>query len=277
MELLDTHQHLILRETIGYDWTDGIPALAGREFTLADYAGLTAGRGVVGSVFMDTGVNDADYKTEARLIAGLVGSHGIRGQIASCRPEEAGFDAWLDECAGLHVVGFRRILHVVDQGISESPLFRANLRKIGAKGLPFDLCFFARQHDKAEALLRACPDQIFVLDHFGNPDVAGDGFAPWAESLRRLAAFPNLFVKFSGIAANCRPDQVNKATLQPFADHLIDCFTPARILWGSDWPVVNITSGLPDWITLTRELLAGLSDAERARIGHGTAAQVFGV
>lgn len=278
MDLIDTHQHLILRDRLGYDWTASLPALARSSFEPADYLRLTEGRRVVGTIFMETGVNDADYEAEARLVSNLVGHDGMRGQIASCRPErDEGFDAWLEECLSLNVVGFRRILHVVPDDLSQSGTFRKNLRKIGAAGLPFDLCFLARQHALAEELLSLLPDQVFVLDHCGNPDVAGDGFAPWAASLRRLATFPNLFVKLSGITANCAPGTVSYGLLKPYIDHVVDCFGPDRVVWGSDWPVVDLRSSLPDWITLTGQFLSDLSDDERHKIGVASARIVYGV
>jgi predicted TIM-barrel fold metal-dependent hydrolase len=227
---------------------------------------------------MEAGVDDSDYQAEARLIAGMVGTGGMLGQIASCRPEEdVGFDPWLEECDSLHVVGFRRILHVVPDGISQSETFRRNLRKIGERGLPFDLCVLARQHDLTLDLLRACDDQVFVLDHCGNPDIAADAFAPWAASLRRIAEFPNVVIKLSGITANARADQVNAAGLQPYVDHVLDCFGPDRMLWGGDWPVCDLGSGLPGWISLTHQFLAGLSESERAAIGTGTARRIYRV
>jgi predicted TIM-barrel fold metal-dependent hydrolase len=274
-DLIDTHQHLILRDRLGYGWTKGIPALAIGDFTAADYHGLTVGRGVAGTLFMETGVNDADYRNEARLVAGLVGQGGLLGQIASCRPEtDEGFDLWLDECAGLHVKGFRRILHVVDDALSQSQSYRRNLRKIGARGLPFDLCVLARQHDMASDLVRALPDQIFVLDHCGNPDIAAGAFEPWAGSLKRLAQFPNLYAKLSGITANAA-GPVSADLLRPYVAHFIDCFGPSRIVWGGDWPVVNINSALPDWIDMTRSLLSDLTPDEQRAIGTGTAKTVY--
>ena len=278
MDLIDTHQHLILRDQLGYEWTKHVPALASGDFSPTDYARLTAGKGVIGSLFMETGVDDADYQTEARLIAGLVGTMGMLGQIASCRPEtDAGFDAWLEEGDRLHVKGYRRILHVMDDSLSGSVTFRANLKKIGRRGLPFDLCVLARQHDLAEDLIKAHDDQIFVLDHCGNPDIAAAAFSPWARSLRRLAAFPNLYVKLSGITANCAPGTVNAALLRPYVDHVLDCFGADRVLWGGDWPVVNIHSSLPGWIDITHEVLAQGSADERRAIGVDTAKLVYQV
>jgi len=47
------------------------------------------------------------------------------------------------------------------------------------------------------------------------------------------------------------------------------------MVWGSDWPVVNLGVGLPGWIDMTEALLADLSDAERQAIGQGTARRIY--
>jgi predicted TIM-barrel fold metal-dependent hydrolase len=276
MDFIDTHQHLLYRDRLSYAWTARVPALAAGDFTLADYRDLTAGRGVAGSIFME--VDADDYQAEARLIAGLVGTQRLLGQIASCRPEtELGFDAWMEECATLHVKGFRRILHEAPDDLSRSDIFRRNLRKIGAAGLPFDLVVLARQHPVAIDLLRNCPDQPFVLDHCGVPDVAGGGFASWSTSLRALAAFSNLSIKLSGIAAYCAPGTATHAAIKPYVDHVIDCFGPSRMVWGSDWPVVNLRSTLPDWLSMSRAMIADLSMDERSAIAHGNAKRLYHV
>ncbi len=276
MDFIDTHLHLIYRDRLGYGWTAGIPALATGDFTLADYAALTAGAGVSGAIFMETGVDDADYMAEARFVAGLVGRGGILGQIASCRPEEnTGFDDWLDACEGLHVCGFRRILHVMPDDLSRSATFRRNLAKIGARGRAFDICVLARQLPIAVDLAKTCPDQVLVLDHCGVPDIAGGGFSDWAKGIDAIAALPHVHVKLSGISAYCAPGTATLATLKPWVDHILSAFGTDRVLWGGDWPVVNLGIGLPDWISLTRTLLQDLSPAEQGQIGSGNARRVY--
>jgi predicted TIM-barrel fold metal-dependent hydrolase len=282
MDLIDTHQHLILRDRIGYAWTGEFPILAG-DFTRQDYAGLVAGTGVRATIFMETGVDDADYQAEARMVAGMVGTAvggvAMLGQIASIRPEfDAGFDAWLEEARGLKVVGFRRILHVVPDDVSLTETFRANLRKIGRAGYPFDLNFLSRQLEPIGVpLLKACPDQPFILDHCGVPDVAGGDWEAWRAGIAAVAAFPNVVVKLSGITTYCAPGTASVALVRPYVEYLLEAFGPQRMLWGGDWPVVNLGAGLPEWIRMTGELLAGLSEDERAAIGTGTARRVYGV
>lgn len=278
LTLIDTHQHLIYRDRLGYGWTSDIPALAEGDFTLGDYGKLTAGRGVGATIFMETGVDDADYQAEARFVSGLIGQGGMLGQIASCRPETgAGFDTWLAECAGLGVVGFRRILHVMPDELSQSALFRSNLRKIGAMGLPFDLCVLARQLPLATDLARDCAGVQLVLDHCGVPDIAGGQFDDWARDLRTIAACANVAVKLSGISAYCAPGTVSTKTLRPWVEHVIDCFGPGRIVWGGDWPVVNLGAGLPRWIEMTEELIADLPGADQDAIRAANARRIYGV
>jgi predicted TIM-barrel fold metal-dependent hydrolase len=276
MERIDTHQHLIWRDRFGYGRTDGIPALAKGDFTPETCQAEVKGLGIAGTLFMETGVDDAIYQAEARHVATRVGRDGILGQIAACRPEEdAGFDAWLDECAGLKVHGFRRILHVMPDELSQGETFRRNLRKIGAKGLAFDLCVLPRQMPIAVDLEQACPDVTFVLDHCGVPDIAGGAFEPWARGIDQIAALPNVNVKLSGISANAAPDQQNRTGLERWVDHVVNRFGPERMVWGSGWPVVLLGSGLTDWIALTNALLAGLSLDEQAAIGHQNARRLY--
>lgn len=278
--LIDTHQHLVYPEVAGYGWTDGIPALAGQAFTLSDYKALTEGAGVEGTLFMETAVDDGDIRAEVDHVADLATDpgNGILGLIVSARPEEDDcFGEWLDEVKAKGAVGIRRVLHVVDDGMSQSETFRANLRRIGAAGMAFDMCFLARQLHIARDLARACPDVRLVLDHCGVPDIAGGALDPWREDMRALADLPNVTCKLSGLPAYCAPGTASAETLAPWVDHVLECFGPARMVWGSDWPVVNMGPGLPEWLSITRTILSGLSDDEAAAIGTGTARQVYGL
>ncbi|MCC5972722.1 MAG: amidohydrolase family protein [Rubellimicrobium sp.] len=277
MAFIDTHLHLIWRDRFGYSWTDGVPPLASGDFTLEDAAALGGDR-VAGRIFMEVGVDDADYRPEARYVATLVGTQGLLGQIASCRPEEdAGFDAWLEECEGLEVVGFRRILHTVDDAMSEAEGFRANIRRIGAKGRVFDMCLRANQRHLGVKLARGGTEVSLVVAPCGVPDIAGGAFDSWRDGIDAIAEVDNVTLKLSGISAYAAPGTADGATLAPWIDHVIGAFGPGRILWGSDWPVVNLGTSMPAWIDICEAVLAKLSDDEAAAIAHGNAQRVYGV
>ena len=278
--LIDTHQHLVYPDVAGYGWTAGIPALADRRFALEDYHALTEGRDIAGTLFMETGVDDADYKAEARHVAALAREEGsgILGLIASCRPEEdAGFSDWLDECEGLGVLGYRRILHVMPDGLSQGETFRRNVRAIGARGLPFDLCILPGQLAIGAELVAACPDTRFVLNHCGVPDIAGGELGAWCDGVSRLAGHDTVVCKLSGLMAYCAPGEAGLDAIRPVVDHVLEVFGPGRMVWGSDWPVVDLGGGLPGWLDATGAILSGLSADEAEALAAGTARRTYGL
>jgi len=124
-------------------------------------------------------------------------------------------------------------------------------------------------------LAQACDNTTIVLNHCGVPDIAGGGLDPWREDIAALAALPNVYCKLSGLLAYCEPGEANQEAIQPFVDHVLEVFGPSRMVWGSDWPVVDLANGLPDWLSVTRSLFEALSADEATRIGHGNAKLLF--
>jgi L-fuconolactonase len=65
--------------------------------------------------------------------------------------------------------------------------------------------------------------------------------------------------------------------LRPYAAHLIDAFGADRVMFGSDWPVVLLDAGYPEWFAAAQALAADRSEAERQAIFLGTAARFYGI
>ena len=280
ISLLDTHQHLVYREKASYGWTKDIPPLAEGNFTLDDYKTLTEGLGIGGTLFMETGVDDPDYQQETRFVKSLADNsdNGMIGLISSIRPEsDEAFETWLEETIEMGVVGYRRILHVMPDDTSQSDIFRKNVRKIGVSGKTFDICFLPGQLPIACELAKACENTKLILNHCGVPDIAGNGLDPWRQDIKALAQIPNVICKLSGLMAYCAPGTSSLETIEPYVDHVLNCFGPNRMVWGSDWPVVNLAKGLPEWIAVTRKILGKLSADEASSIAYGTAQTVYEV
>ena len=276
MDRIDTHLHLIHPERFGYEWTAGIPALTGRGFSLDDYQQASEGLGIAQSIFMEADVDEKDLVSEAAWFCKLAGDPGNRlcGVIAACRPENADFASQLETLSHPRLSGFRRVLHTQPDDLCDSPLFRENIGRIGAAGLGFDLCMLPRQLEHGAALIDACPDTRFVLDHCGIPDIATGDLAFWREQIREISQRPNLHCKISGIIAYAA-GEITADTLRPVVEHAIDCFGWDRVLWGSDWPVCNLTRDLATWTRLLDEILAGCSDDELARLYQQNARAVY--
>ena len=278
--IIDTHQHLVYREQASYSWTKDIPPLAQNNFTLESYKNLTADLGIASTIFMETGVDDEDYQKETRFVKTLADDldNNISGIIASIRPEEnEGFEDWLNETIEMGVVGYRRILHVMPNETSESDVFRKNVRKIGDVGKSFDICFLPTQLKVAKELAQACDNTPLILNHCGVPSIAKNELDPWRDDIEALSKISNVTCKLSGLMAYCAPGTSSYETIEPYVDHVLKCFGPNRMVWGSDWPVVNLGKGLGEWIKVTRKILNKLSDDEANAIANGTAQNIYKV
>lgn len=275
--IIDTHQHLVYGDAWPYSWTDGIPQLAGKNFKYEDYLKAIEGTGISASVFMETSPDDPHWLEETKFVDKLSREPDtlIRGLIANCRPEEDGFSGYLDSIADLRVKGLRRVLHAAPDGTADSKYFIPNLKQLASRNLPFDLCVFERQLPLAESLARACPEVQFVIDHCGVPDVQGGDFKSWSAGMKQLARVDNVACKISGIMAYCKEGQANTETVRPYVEHCIESFGWERVVWGSDWPVVKMTSSIQNWVAATREILATEDVGNQAKLLHRNAKTIY--
>ena len=277
--LLDTHQHLVYREKASYSWTNDIPPLSKDNFTIDDYNFIIKDLGVEGSLFMEAGVDDSDYKKEVIFINGLKPNNKkLLGLISSIRPEnDDDFDSWLEETIQMGVIGYRRVLHTMPNETSQSDIFRKNVKKIGKAEKTFDICFLPNQLSIAKEFSKECDNTQLVLNHCGVPNIAENGMDPWRSDIKELSTLSNVTCKLSGLMAYCAPGTSSYETIEPYVDHILSCFGPNRIVWGSDWPVVNLGKGIQEWIKVTRTILSKLSDDEANAIANGTAQKIYNV
>ena len=121
------------------------------------------------------------------------------------------------------------------------------------------------------------PDLEMVLNHMGNPPVPSGGWDPWASQIARAAELPNMSVKLSvGLALAVRWSWSTDA-LRRYVDHVIDRFSPDRVMAGSNWPVILLCASFADAWRGIEASLAGLSETERQAIMGATAERIYGL
>ena len=277
MDLIDTHQHLIYQNEATYGWTKDIPALQS-DFTVEDYHDLTKEYNIMGTLFMECAVDGPGYKKESNFINSIMqkSESGIKGLILSIRPEDdSEFDKWLEESKSLGVVGYRRVLHTEPNELSQQKNFRENIIKIGKSGKPFDLCFREDQLKIALELSKSCDEMNLILNHCGVPAIASGKMDEWKKDITALSELKHVTCKLSGIMAYCAPGTSSYETIRPYVDHVLDCFGPDRMVWGSDWPVVNLAKGLPEWLAVTETIMSNLSADEASKIANINAKRIY--
>jgi L-fuconolactonase len=270
---IDSHQHFWQIDRGDYHWmSPGLTELY-RDFGPADLQPFLARHGIAQTIL----VQAAQTVDETRFLL----------DIARRAPFVAGVVGWADFAnaraariiAGLAeddlLVGLRPMVQDIPDddwlvGSRLAPAFRA----LVAHDLVFDALVFPRHLSRLLVVADRHPDLTIVIDHGAKPPIRERRLDPWRADMAALAARGNIVCKLSGLATEAGPGWTVE-DLRPFVDHLLEVFGPGRLLWGSDWPVVNLAGGYESWREATEVLLAPIEDADRKAILGGNAAQVY--
>ncbi|HLN29096.1 MAG TPA: amidohydrolase family protein [Gemmataceae bacterium] len=125
------------------------------------------------------------------------------------------------------------------------------------------------------------PDVSRVIERFVDLDVCIDHMADCPigdkENLAKLLAlrrFPRVYVKISHLWSLSRQAYPYRDTHEQVRK-IYDAFGAGRLMWGSDWPLVERYCPYARVVQLYREEMKFLSDADRQWILHKTAAKLW--
>jgi predicted TIM-barrel fold metal-dependent hydrolase len=274
--ILDAHVHFWDPGSRRYAWLDEHPSLL-RRFGPEDYD--SGAHPVSGMIFVQADCEADQALDEARWAADLAAVDPRVLGIVAYAPVHLGAGARMALAAAAaqpRVVGVRRLLQDERAHVLRDRTLAEGVGLLADHGLPFDLCIRHEQLRAATALVAACPDVTFVLDHVGKPPVAAGEVASWRDDLARLAASASVVCKLSGLTTEAAADW-RRADVRPYLDVALDLFGPQRCMLGSDWPVSTLATTVEAWFDLVLDGIGGLSPAEREAVRHGTASSVYHV
>jgi L-fuconolactonase len=276
--IVDAHHHLWDPGARRHAWLDTLPQLR-RPFGIAEFGQLAAAHSVTASVLVQVLASAAETEEflalagRTPLLAGVVGwadltAPGIADELARLRQLPGGD----------HLAGIRHLVQdEPDPDWLSRPDVRRGLRAVGDAGLVYDLLIRPGQLPAAVAAVRHLDTVRFVLDHGAKPDIAHGQAEPWSTLIGELAAAPNVSCKLSGLVTEAGPGWT-AAQITPYVHRLLDCFGPARLMFGSDWPVCTLAAEYGDVLRLAVATLDGrLSQAELDGVLAGNAARLYGL
>jgi L-fuconolactonase len=138
--------------------------------------------------------------------------------------------------------------------------------------LTFDALGYPIHLDPFQRLFDKYPNMRTVIDHCMKPVIRENQFDDWARRMATIAKATPVFCKLSGIATESRPGWTVD-TLKPYAAHVIESFGPNRVMWGSDWPVLELNGTYGSWHDAAQGYVG--SGAVNAAIFGGTAAMFY--
>jgi L-fuconolactonase len=272
--IVDAHHHLWDPGRREYPWMAGDTLDPIRRPYTVDDLRAAAGADVTATILVQTVSSVAEteeFLAVAEKSGGLI--TGVVGWLDLTAPD---LDRLRTVPGGHLLVGIR---HQVENEPDPDWLLRndvrSGLRAAGAAGLVYDLLVRAPQRPAAYAVARQLPDVRFVLDHAGKPGIATGEWEGWASWIQDLARLPNVACKLSGLITEADWGSWSANTIRPYAEHVLGCFGPDRVLFGSDWPVCELAGTYADVLGLVDGLLSGLSEGERANIMGANAIRVY--
>ncbi|AOK38710.1 amidohydrolase family protein [Burkholderia cenocepacia] len=249
-----------------YDWLTPDCGLLDRVFGPAEFAPLRARTGVAHTVVVQAAptIEETRYLLGlARFepsITGVVGWVSLQDQNTpdrvaelTCDPKFKGVRPRLPDSDD-------------DRRIGDPALTRA-IEALVDHDLVLDALTSAHQVSVIERLARRFPRLRIVVNHGAAPPIRDGhaGWQAWADGVARLARLPQVHCKLSGLANEATRDW-SAGTLRPYVDRLLHVFGPDRLMWGSDWPRLNLNGDYIQWHSVAKSLLEELTESERSAV-----------
>jgi L-fuconolactonase len=260
---IDAHQHFWALARGDYGWLTPSLEPIHRDFGPADLLPHLRRHGIDATILVQAAPTAAEtayllsVAADTAFIAGVVGWVDLAAPDAVAQIARSAGDALL--------VGIRPMVQDIadDDWLLWDELV-PGFAALARLGLVFDALVLPRHLPRLLRVVDRHPTLTFVIDHLAKPPVAQGALAPWADDIAALARRPNVTCKLSGLLTEAVPDWTAD-DLRPYAEHVLACFGPDRVLWGSDWPVVNLAGGTMPGGRRPRRCWPGCRRATRPR------------
>jgi L-fuconolactonase len=233
---IDAHQHFWIYNPAQYGWIDESMAAIRRDFLPADLEPELERSEFQGSVAVQARqtLQETQWLLElaerSSKILGVVGWVDLRAP--DVRSELSVF------ARNPKLVGIRHIVQSEADGrFLLRPDFLRGIALLEEFDLAYDILIYTKHLPVAAEFVERFPKQRFVLDHLAKPPIKSREIESWAEGIRRLAAFPNVFCKLSGLVTEADWERWKPDDVTPYLHVAFDAFGTSRLMIGSDWPV----------------------------------------
>lgn len=273
---IDSHQHFWIFNASRDAWITDEMAAIRQNFLPTDLASVLKSNGIDGTI----AVQASQTHEETQFLVDLSSMYAmIKGIVGWVDLQSAEIDQHLQHFGQYPIIkGFRHVIEAEeDPDFLTRPAFLKGIRALTKYNYTYDLLIRPRHYSSTLACVAENPTQRFVLDHMAKPSIREKAFDEWAAFIEKLAVFPNVFCKVSGLVteadwANWKVDDFKR-----YIQHVIACFGKERIMFGTDWPVCLVAATYEDVMTIAKSALIGFNDEEQRAFWGGNAARFYNI
>lgn len=272
--IVDAHFHCWQIGRGDYGWLTPALGVIHRDVTIDDWQREAQPLGVAAGVLVQAAPTEAETAFLLEQAARHPAVRGVVGWVdllAADAPERiARLAATQPKLKGLRPM----LQDIADIGWILQPALTPALAATAACGLVLDALVQPRHLRLLPALCARHPRLQVVVDHGAKPDIARGMWQPWADDLRRVACETGAVCKLSGLLTEAGPQPARGAAAR-WGEHLLDSFGAERVLWGSDWPVLELAASYRDWWGDVQALLWPLPATQREAVLGANARRVY--
>lgn len=155
--------------------------------------------------------------------------------------------------------------------------FNRGISVLKSLDLRYDILIFNKHLPQTIQFVDRHPNQIFIIDCLAKPRIREGLVYSWRENMTQLTLRPNVYCKTSGMVTEADWHAWSGEDLFPYIDVVHELFTPKKLMFGSDWPVVTLASSCQRWIGAVMAAIARLPQDERDSILAKTAIEAYGL
>ena len=271
---IDAHQHFWQYREPEYPWIGPGMDILRRDYLPAEFERVMRSAGFGGSV----AVQARQVPEETTWLLELADAHPfIKGVVGWVDLRSADLRRQLGQYSRYHAMrGVRHVVHdEPDDLFMLRKAFLTGISLLAEFGLVYDLLIFPRHLPASWQLVERFPSQRFVLDHIGKPPIREGSLEPWSTGIRRLAAFPNVFCKISGLVTEADWKAWKVEDLTPYLDLVFEVFGTRRLMIGSDWPVCTLSAPYNRVMTAATDYLGRFSPEEQKLVLEENARRIY--
>ncbi len=270
---IDAHHHSWMYHPETYAWIDeSMEAIQGDYFPEQLWPSLQK-NGVTGTVLVQSDQSAADNAFMLRQAKANPFIRGIVGWIDLLAPDlDEQLSAWKDEPL---MKGFRHVAQAEPNDFLARPEIIRGIEALGLFGFTYDILVKPPQLPAALQLVKALPDQPFVIDHIAKPYIAAGTTDEWEKDIRLLSACPNVHCKVSGMVTEANWKNWKPADFQPYLQVVFEAFGPGRLMYGSDWPVCLVAATYDEVFGIAEAAINRFSEDEQRAFWHDNAVRFY--
>ncbi len=275
MTRIDSHQHFWQLSRGDYSWLTPDFDVLYKDFLPKDLSPILEQLGISKTVLVQAAATTAETEfmlaiaEQTEFVAGVVGWVDMESadaikqlEVFSKNPYFKGIRPMIQDIGDVNWMLKAELAPVFEYLIAQQLTFDALVKP---EHLP------ALYH-----LLLKYPDLKVVIDHGAKPAIADNSSPQWYENIALIALETSAYCKLSGLVTEAGTEPALKQIV-PYMEHLLLCFGSKRLMWGSDWPVVEMSCNYHVWQSQAEEFMQPLSSEEQSLIWSANAQSFYGL